>query len=142
VKGIKELYSIYSKIEKELILHQFYKPEAIDFSKRTNISPVNESLQVSHLTLEENQTFKPHKHILYERSMPMAQESWVVISGEVEVIYYDIDDKVIELKTLSPGDVTITYRGGHNYRALKSNTIVYEFKTGPYLGIDKDKVHI
>ena len=136
----KEINSIYSKIEKGLLLHQFFKPNL--FNKRINISPVSESLQVSHLTLGDNQTFKPHKHIHYERSMPMAQESWVVISGEVEVIYYDINDEIIELQRLKPGECTITYRGGHNYKAIQPNTIVYEFKTGPYLGIEKDKVHI
>ena len=27
----------------------------------------------------------------------------------------------------------MTFRGGHNYEILEKNTIVLEFKTGPYL---------
>ena len=140
VETLKEINSVYSRIEKGLLLHQFFKPKL--FNTRVNISPVSESLQVSHLTLADNQTFKPHKHILYERSMPMAQESWVVISGEVEVTYYDIDDEIMDYQRLKPGECTITYRGGHNYKALQPNTVIYEFKTGPYHGMEKDKVHI
>ena len=36
----------------------------------------------------------------------------------------------------------MTFEGGHNYEILEENTLVYEFKTGPYEGIDKDKVFI
>ena len=36
------------------------------------------------------------------------------------------------------GDCTIL--GGHNYTSLTENTLVYEFKTGPYDGQSKDKI--
>lgn len=135
-----DIESIYSKKSKGLLLHQFFKPSNKNQSSRVNISPENESLQVSHLVLNLNQTFKAHKHIIFERNMPIAQESWVVIKGKVKVFYYDIDDDLLLTKEMNPGDCTMTYRGGHNYKSLEENTIVYEFKTGPYFGIEKDKV--
>ena len=51
-------------------------------------------------------------------------------------------DRIIKETILLPGECTITYRGGHNYVSLEENTLVYEMKTGPYEGIDKDKKFI
>ena len=74
--------------------------------------------------------------------MPIAQESWIVIHGKVEVTYYDLDDSVLEKTIINRGECTITYRGGHNYLSLEDNTNVYEMKTGPYLGQKFDKQFI
>ena len=140
VEPRSDIENFYSQVEEGLLLHQLFKPKKI--IRRINISPENESIQVSHLHLHDQQTFKPHKHIFFNREMPIAQESWVVIEGRVKIFYYDIDDKLLTTREIIKGECTITYRGGHNYQALDENTIVYEFKTGPYYGIEKDKVHI
>ena len=134
--------NIYSKVDKKILLHQLYKPSLKEGIRRENLSPVNQSLQVSFLTMKKNQTFKAHKHIIFNRNMPIAQESWVVISGRVKVFYYDLDDTLIFSREVESGSCTITYRGGHHYQSLEENTVVYEFKTGPYFGIDKDKVFL
>ena len=76
-----DIESIYSKKSKNLLLHQLFKPRVKKSSSRINISPENESIQVSHLILKSDQTFKAHKHVIFDRNMPMAQESWVVIKG-------------------------------------------------------------
>ena len=134
--------SFYSDDDQNILLHQLFKPNLKSGTHRLNISPVNESIQVCHLSLANNQTFKAHKHVICKRDMPMAQESWVLISGKVEIFYYDLNDKLITTRIMSNGDCTITYKGGHNYKCLEENTIVYEFKTGPYLGTEKDKVFL
>ena len=134
--------NIYSKVDKKTLLHQLYKPSLKEAILRENLSPDSESMQVSYLSMKKDQTFKAHKHIIFDRNMPMAQESWVVISGKVKVFYYDIDDTLITTREVEPGSCTITYRGGHHYQILEENTVVYEFKTGPYFGIEKDKVLI
>jgi hypothetical protein len=36
----------------------------------------------------------------------------------------------------------MTFRGGHNYLILEEDTIVYEYKTGPYMGQQLDKVFL
>ena len=136
------LESFYSKVEKGLLLHQLFKPNLSEGSNRINISPEDQSIQVSHLLLKKNQTFKAHKHIVFNRNMPIAQESWVVISGKVKIFYYDLNDSLITTRIIEKGECTITYRGGHNYESLEENTIVYEFKTGPYFGVDKDKAFL
>lgn len=134
--------SYYSKIEKSVLLHQSIHIEEMSSPGRKNISPVEQSLQVAFITLEKGKTFSPHKHVLHKRDMPIAQESWVVINGKVEVTYYDIDDEILEKTILNKGECTITYKGGHNYLSLEENTNVYELKTGPYLGQKYDKEFI
>lgn len=128
---------IYSKKEPDLLLHIIYRLEEI--SERTNISPENEFLQLASMKMSKGTTFKPHKHILYEKKTNIAQESWLVIKGSVKCVLYDIDDTIISEPILYPGDCSITFRGGHNYLILENGTIVYEYKTGPYLGQDLDK---
>ena len=55
---------------------------------------------------------------------------------------YDLDDTIIHEPILNPGDISMTFRGGHNYVALEEDTIVYEYKTGPYKGQENDKTFI
>ena len=57
-------------------------------------------------------------------------------------IFYDLDDNVLIKETLEPGEASFTLEGGHNYLVLEENTIVYEYKTGPYEGQALDKVFI
>ena len=132
---------IYSNIEENTLLHIIYRLD--DITDRTNIAPDDEFLQLASLKMKKNTTFSPHKHI-YKRGPQkiIAQESWVVIKGKVKVIMYDLNDKIIHEDILNPGDVSMTFRGGHNYAILEEDTIVYEYKTGPYTGQENDKVVI
>jgi hypothetical protein len=66
----------------------------------------------------------------------------VVIKGSVKCIFYDLDDTIIAEPILYAGDASFTLGGGHNYLILEDNTIVYEYKTGPYEGQLYDKVFL
>lgn len=132
---------IYSKIYTDTVCHIIFK--ASDFKDgRIDISDPKQFLQLSALKLENGKTFKPHRHIYQKRITDITQESWVVIKGSVKAILYDIDDSILEEIILEPGDLSITFRGGHNYLILQDDTLVYEYKTGPYNGQSKDKVFI
>ena len=133
---------IYSKLDKNLLLHQINRFEEI--CNRTDLCPSNEFIQCATLKMDKGKTFKPHKHIEKSRKYDnkIAQESWVVIQGKVKVFFYDIDDTVIETYVLEKGDASFTFRGGHNYLILEDDTIVYEYKTGPYEGQEIDKEFI
>ena len=128
---------IYSKIQPHTLLHIVYRLDEVE--GRTNISPDEEFLQLASIKMQKGQTFKAHKHIFVEKVTNIAQESWLVIKGSVKCIFYDLDDTVIAEPVLSPGDCSMTFRGGHNYLILEEGTIVYEYKTGPYLGQELDK---
>lgn len=132
---------IYSKVDPKVLLHLINKwSESME--KRVNISPEDEYLQSACITMTKGQTFRPHKHIEQVRTTDIAQESWVVIKGKVKAILYDLDDTIIAERILEVGDCSMTFKGGHNYEALEDDTFVYEYKTGPYQGQEKDKVFI
>lgn len=133
---------IYSKVIPDKLLHIIYTISDMD-DERNEIVPPNEFIQCAGLDLPSGRTFRPHKHIEQHRSTDryIPQESWVVISGAVLVTYYDIDDTELVKKFLFPGYVSITLAGGHNY-FVHQRAIVFEFKTGPYLGQATDKKFI
>jgi gamma-glutamylcyclotransferase (GGCT)/AIG2-like uncharacterized protein YtfP len=131
---------IYSKIEPDLLMHIVNRLG--DVGKRTDIIPENNFLQCASMTLQKNNTFPAHYHIKKERSYKeqIAQESWIVIRGKVKCILYDIDNHtILATPTLEAGDASYTLYGAHTYEILEDNTIVYEYKTGPYEGQEMDK---
>ena len=133
------MQNIYSKVDTSKLLHVIVRKEEMT-KGRSEIIPADNFIQCSMLNLDNGHTFKPHKHIWKERTRNViAQESWVVIQGSVRCTFYDIDDTVIEEIVLTPGDSSFTLEGGHNYLILEDNTLVYEYKTGPYEGQENDK---
>jgi len=132
---------IYSNVERGKLLHIVLRKEDVQ-SERTNVVEDKEFLQLAAMRLPAGKTFRPHKHIYCDKSTTIAQESWVVISGKVKAILYDINDSVISEEVLDAGDCSITLYGGHTYEILEDDTLVYEYKSGPYLGIEKDKEFI
>jgi cupin fold WbuC family metalloprotein len=133
---------IYSKVEEGKLLHIINRLSEIE--KRTEVVPEDNFIQCATLKMEKGKTFPPHKHITKERSYSeqIAQESWVVIKGSVRCIFYDVDDTIIAEPVLYPGDASFTLYGGHTYEILEEDTIVYEYKTGPYEGQKLDKVFL
>ena len=133
---------IYSKIDPNKLLHIIVRKKEITPGRQDIVSEDN-FIQCSILNMEKGKTFKPHKHIWKERTRNViAQESWIVIQGSVKCIFYDIDDQILATPILYPGDASFTLEGGHNYEILENDTLVYEYKTGPYEGQQLDKQFI
>ena len=130
---------IFSKIDVDKLLHIINRCDEI--VERTNVAPENQFLQLATLRLEKGVNFRPHQHILKPSPTEniIAQESWVVIQGSVKVYMYDIDGTLLETEIINKGDCSMTFEGGHTYEILEEDTVVYEYKTGPYLGIENDK---
>ena len=134
--------NIYSKIDETKLLHIIVRKDEIKPGRQDIVTEEN-FIQCSRLNLTKGTTFKPHKHIWKERTRNViAQESWVVIEGSVKCIFYDIDDTIIATPILNVGDASFTLYGGHTYEILEDDTIVYEYKTGPYEGQELDKIFI
>ena len=135
---------ICSKINPKKILHIVYRSNEfynIQEGHRKDIVDVKEFIQVSALKMKKGQTFKPHQHIWKDgEDKSIAQESWVVIRGSVKCSFYDIDGNLLKEPILNVGDCSITLAGGHTYSILEDETLVYEYKTGPYKGINNEKV--
>ena len=133
---------LYSKIKPNKLLHVVVRKEDLK-PGRKDIIPEEHFIQCSHLNMEKGKTFRPHKHIFKNRTRDViAQESWIVIQGKVKCIFYDLDDTILVEPILNPGDASFTLEGGHNYEILEDNTLVYEYKTGPYEGQALDKTFI
>ena len=128
----------YSKIDVDLLAHAIYRKK--EFEGRQNIVADSEFLQIATLKLAKSESFKAHLHVWKDlpKQSSVAQESWVVISGEVEVKFFDIDGSFLHQDILKEGDCSISLYGGHSYSAI-TDSLVYEFKNGPYLGQLKDK---
>ena len=133
---------IYSKVDPNKLLHIVVRKE--DFvDGRQDIVDEDQFIQCSILKLDNGKTFKPHKHIWKERTRNViAQESWMIVQGSVKAFFYDLDDTIIDEVVLKAGDASVTLEGGHNYLILEDDTMVYEYKTGPYEGQAMDKTFI
>ena len=133
---------IFSKIEPDKLLHIINRLS--DIKGRDDIIPENNFIQCATLKMPKNKTFPPHKHITKDRHYPeqIAQESWVVIKGRVKCKFYDLDGTLIAEPIIGPGDASFTLYGGHTYEILEEDTVVYEYKTGPYEGQKLDKVFL
>ena len=134
---------IYSEVDGRL-LHIINRIGDIE-SGRREVVPENNYIQCAVLKKKKGDTFKPHKHIIKEKleKEKIAQESWIVIKGKVRCVFFDINDEIIATPVLNPGDASFTLYGGHTYEILEDNTVVYEYKTGPYEGqiLDKKFIH-
>lgn len=138
-----EMLKLYSLVKPNTLLHVISRVEDI-IEGRADLIPENNYLQCSLLKYPEGKTFKPHKHKWHPpfTDTVIAQESWVIVQGRVKVIYYDLDDSILCEEVLDWGDSSFTLQGGHNYVILDPDTIVYEFKTGPYKDQQSDKEFI
>jgi len=134
--------NIYSRIEPTQILHIITRKRDIQPGRIDMVEPT-EFIQCAAIRQPNGVTYKPHRHNMQMRNeVYIPQESWVVISGIVQVILYDLDNTVLHTDVLEPGDCSITLQGGHNYLFMAEDSIVYEFKTGPYKGQEHDKTMI
>jgi cupin fold WbuC family metalloprotein len=133
---------IYSKCNPGVLLHLVNR--LTEITERTNVSEDSQFLQLATLRMPKGHTFKAHQHIWKPVSTEqcIAQESWVVIQGRVRVMFFDTDGALLKTVEIGPGDCSMTFQGGHNYESLEPDTVVYEYKTGPYQGQQMDKVFL
>lgn len=136
------MIEIKSKILKNRLLHLVYRAKDLK-QQREDISPESQFIQVSALSLPAGKTFRPHRHIWKPAPCDrvIAQESWCVMSGRVIAHFYDLNDQILEEIELNEGDISLTFEGGHTYTIL-DDAKVYEYKTGPYQGVESDKVFL
>ena len=109
---------------------------------RAALSPDDQYLQCATKKLSKGTTFAHHRHNEIIRTTDITQEAWVFLKGRVAARFWDIDDQLIYETELGEGDAAIVFRGGHSFEVLEEGTILYEFKTGPYFGVEKDKTYI
>ena len=132
---------IYSKVEEDVLLLVINKKEDIT-KERTDLSPESQFLQCSTKVIKKGVRFRSHKHKRLERKTDRTQEAWLVLSGKIRCLFYDLDDSLILDTNLTSGDCAICFRAGNGFEVLEDDTSLYEFKTGPYFGSEMDKTFI
>ena len=136
------MQKIYSKIQPNKLLHIVHRLTDVVNRKQQRLDLIDEDqfIQCSSLKMNKGTTFKAHQHIWKNGEIDViAQESWCIILGSVKCFFYDLDGELLTTINLYVGDVSFTLEGGHNYEILEDDTIVYEYKTGPYRGQSLDK---
>ncbi len=132
---------IYSKVNKKKLIYSYFNFKKLN-KLRDDFSPEKEFLQASCSILKKNRIVMPHKHKKNVRKINLTQEAWLIFEGSIKAKFYDIDDSFLGELILKKGDCVILFNGGHEFKTLKENTILFEFKNGPYYGSSKDRVEI
>ena len=135
------MLNFYSKIEPETLLFTMIRKRDIT-EDRLNLTPSEHYMQAAAKKTKSGDFFKPHKHLPCEKIALTTQEAWVILNGSAEGVFYDLNDKIVKKILLNDGDCVIIYSGGHSLSILEDDTILYEFKNGPYYGPEKDKKFI
>jgi hypothetical protein len=136
---------IYSRANSGKLLHVIYRLDDIvrqGTQQRYDLTPQDQSLQAAALLLPAGRVVKAHIHLPQERETGVTQELMVVMMGALKASFYDLDQKLLKETELYPGDLCITFGGGHRFEATREQTMFYEVKTGPYRGVEKDKSYI
>lgn len=132
---------IYSKVDSNCLLLTLNRKKDIT-TDRVDLSPAEEYLQCATKKLTKGMNFKPHRHNKLIRETDITQEAWVFLSGKVRAKFYDLDDSLVLDTIMESGDCVIVFKAGHGFEVLEDDTVLYEFKTGPYFGVEMDKTYI
>lgn len=110
-------------------------------SNRIDVSPEKEFLQASIIPLKAGKSVSPHIHVPRASAAgpTITQECWVVMRGAIRVRLFDLDKALLAEHTLLPGCFLASFGGGHSLECLEDDTVLLEFKNGPYLGPDYQK---
>lgn len=132
------MFKIYSIQKKKKLIHIFYRFK--NEVKTKNLTPEKEFLQTSIIRFDEKKIINSHYHLRHDilKMKRPIQESWILIKGKAKISYFDVNKIFLKSFSMLPGDISITFYGGHKLEIQKKGTILYEYKTGPYKGNIKD----
>ena len=110
---------------------------------RVNICPNEQFLQVGVICEKAGKKYAVHKHLICDKLVGRTQEIWVVVGGVIRFKIYDFDKQLVSEMIVKAGDCIITFAGYHEYEIVSyPDARVYEIKSGPYLGKEKDKEYM
>ncbi len=130
---------IYSKSEPGKLLHVIVDTNE-PFDNRLDVSEISQWLQVSVIKIPAGKKVNPHIHQPRQpnpaASPGITQECWVVVRGELKIRLFDLDQALLHQQALSPGNLLVTFYGGHSLECQSEGAVMIECKNGPYLGRD------
>ena len=117
-----------------IIVYRDYHVDGIKF-----LSPDNFSLQLGHMSRPAGYQVVPHIHNPVHRHTIGTQEVLFIKKGVVRVDFYALDQRHLDSRQLSAGDLIMLAGAGHGIEVLEDASIV-EVKNGPFVeGADKGR---
>jgi hypothetical protein len=113
---------------------------AADFRQGVHfLSEEDWPLQLGLLAHPEGHSIPAHRHVERITSGKITtQEFLLLLSGRMDVDFYDGQGVLIQSETLVSGQALLQVSGGHGF-SFRGPSRIIELKLGPYLGKDKDK---
>ena len=111
-------------------------------NKRMELIEESFPVQLSLRNLEYGLTVKAHSHPTKKKFSENPIEAWMVFSGTITATIFENDGTELCRIELKPFDLAIFYSGGHSLEVLEGPATMLEIKTGPYEGVENDKVFI
>lgn len=96
------------------------------------------SQQVAFMRHPAGHVVEPHTHLFVTREIRQTQEVLFLRRGRLAIDFYTSGRELVRQTVLEAGDVVILLGGGHGFQALEEVEL-YECKSGPYLGRERDK---
>jgi len=115
-----------------IIIRCDYKSNGIEF-----FTPNEFSQQLAYMSHSAGHIIDPHIHNKVIREVDYTQEVLFIKSGKIKVDFYNNEQKYLESRMLSKGDVILLATGGHGFEIIDDAEFI-EVKQGPYAG-DSDK---
>jgi len=134
-----KIISVNSKVSSNLNLCQ-----VVSFGKflhRTNLTEPDQIIQASLIKLDRFQSVLSHEHLPIERYTIGTGEGWLILNGSFEAEIFDLDRTSLGKFLLKKFDIILMFNGGHSLQAVKKNSVMFEFKNGPFKGSDSDKIY-
>ena len=134
-----KIVSVNSKVYSNLNLCK-----VVSFGKflhRTNLTEPDQIIQASLIKMDRFQSVLRHEHLPIERYTVGTGEGWLILNGSFEAEIFDIDQTSLGKFLLKKFDIILMFSGGHSLHAVKKNSVIFEFKNGPFKGSDSDKIY-
>ena len=116
------------------LLRANWMPERTEF-----YTPENFGQQIGLIVRSAEDCILPHIHLPVVREVKGTSECILVRRGCCDIDIYDDRRRFITSRRLDTGDIALLISGGHGFR-MREDTILFEVKQGPYIGIqDKER---
>jgi hypothetical protein len=111
-----------------------WMPEKTQF-----LTPDDFGQQMGMIVYGAGQSIQPHLHLPVVREVHGTTECIVVRKGSCAIDIYDGQKNLLSSHELRTGDIVLLLGGGHGFR-MHEDTVLFEVKQGPYVGMaDKER---
>ena len=120
-----KIYSEDNTLIAIILVHNYYN-KGLNF-----LTDSNHSLQLAYINNPAGHEVSKHCHPRYDRIISETMECLIVKQGEVEVTFYDNNQKLINSVTILSGDLVLFIDGGHSLKNIVQSELI-EIRQGPF----------